>query len=436
MIIFLAHICAASPLYNGGTVLNGVVVESNDVVTDQKLLAGAEWLGHDFYLKHTSSPKDALELLESLQDHPDIVSIWPDVSIPHTQHFNDPLYVGQWYLNSLSMEILFDRSLGSSEITIAIIDSGIDTAHPDLQSKIIAPYDAYDEDDDPQPNPGEFCWDGSTSVCDAHGTAVAGIAAAQADNEFGMVGMCPSCSVMPIKMLGAENRLSSDIKAFSHAIDSDADVINNSWGYSEAIPVPTPLKNIIVQASTEGRDGKGILVVFAAGNEDRELNDDELCAIEELLCVSAVDSYGRPTNYTNYGAAVDVSAPSATVSIAPDGGETNQFGGTSAAAPVVSGLAAWALSERPDLHASELKSLIIEASIPSPLVTHDADGHHSYYGYGTISPEKLDLLLFPNSTKDDNSKEINGGSCDHLKTDPVSILMTWLVLLALYWRRT
>ena len=237
-------------------------------------------------------------------------------------------------------------------------------------------------------------------------------------------------------MLGTENRLSSDIRAFTHAIEVGADVINNSWGYTDAIPVPTPLKNLIVQAATQGRDGKGSLVVFAAGNEDREIYDNEICAIEEILCISAIDSYGRPTNYTNYGAAVDLSAPSATVSIAPNNSETNQFGGTSAAAPVVSGLAAWILSERPELNVSDLKNLLIESSVPSPLVTHDTNGHHPYYGYGTISPQKLDTLLFPSSKKDDKPKEGNTGSCRHLSTDSTSILMAWVILLVLPWRRT
>jgi len=137
--------------------------------------------------------------------------------------------------------------------------------------------------------------------------------------------------------------------------------------------------------------------VFAAGNDNREIENDELQAMPEVLCVSATDSYGRYTNYTNSGASVDIAAPSATVSLAAGGGTTTTFGGTSAAAPVVAGLAGWALSIRPDLSAEDLHEALIASAVPSPLVTHGADGHHPVYGYGNIDPLALWELLEPSS---------------------------------------
>jgi subtilisin family serine protease len=126
-------------------------------------------------------------------------------------------------------------------------------------------------------------------------------------------------------------------------------------------------------------------VIFAAGNDDRELQRDEMEAMPEVLCVSAADSYGRPTNYTNYGDSVAVAAPSATVSIAPENGITETFGGTSAAAPVASGLSGWVLSVAPELSATELKTLLMETAEQSPLIVPDENGHDPYYGYGIIS---------------------------------------------------
>ena len=319
---------------------------------------------------------------------------WPDVILPKRRFFNDPLYEGQWYLPYIEADILLDRDMGNPNITVAVIDSGIDISHPDFAGKIIAPKDTADNDDDPSPNPGDYCFSQSNDICDDHGTAVSGIAVASANNGSGMVGLCPNCSLMPIRMLGS-NTLSSDILAFSHALENGADVINNSWGYDESMPTPPPLKDVIQKVFQEGREGKGSIIIFAAGNDDREVQPGELCALEEVLCVSAIDSYGRPTAYTNYGSAIDIAAPSATVSIAPQEQTTINFGGTSAAAPVVTGISGWILSQDPSISAQEVYNLLRETAQPSPLVTHDEYGHHSFYGYGVISPQNLLNTMYP-----------------------------------------
>ena len=87
------------------------------------------------------------------------------------------------------------------------------------------------------------------------------------------------------------------------------------------------------------------------------------------------------------------------------------FGGTSAAAPVVSGLAGWALSVDPSLTADELGELLIATSVPNPLVEYDANGHNDVYGYGTLSPASLGAALFPDTAggASDSGKESEGG---------------------------
>lgn len=339
-----------------------------------------------------------LELLARL--HTMEIDAWMDRTVQHTQYnsddFDDPNLTGQWYIDSLEMYTLWTHSLGDVNTRVAVIDSGIDIAHPDLSEKVVAPYDAFDDDDDPSPNPGEYCWEGAGSaICDEHGTAVAGISVADA-NDAGIVGLCPDCSLIPIKMLGEGNAtLSYDVAAMEHALANDAAVINNSWGYVQPMEAPEALVNVIERAQVETRDGKGAVVVFAAGNDNRELIENELCGIDGVICVSAVDSYGRPTAYTNYGNDVDLAAPSATVSIAPNETLTTNFGGTSAAAPVVSGLAAWVLSVEPDLTSTEVVDLLISTSEQSPLITPDENGHHDKYGYGIINPMNVYESLYP-----------------------------------------
>jgi serine protease len=386
-------------------VLPGVVLHLSPNVAPPP---GAVSLGGRSWRLPTDDAQHAIELALDLAQSPGVVA-FPDVSLPVRRHgieFDDPEREGQWYLDSLEMDALYEVSLGDPDSRVAVLDSGIDIAHPDLVDAVDLPYDAFSDDLDPSPNPGEYCGSSSDAICDEHGTAVSGVIAARANNGTHIVGMCPECTLIPVKLLGEPQMgsLTENVRAFEHAIAAEAGVINNSWGFTSSIAVPEPLAEVIRRAATEPRGGLGALVVFAAGNDDREIDDDEMQAMPEVLCVSATDSYGRYTNYTNEGASVDVAAPSATVTIAPEGGMTTTFGGTSAAAPVVSGLASWALSVRPDLSAEELKALIIDTAVPSPLVTHDENGHHPIYGYGEIDPAGLMLALL-GEPETDNTDE-------------------------------
>lgn len=345
---------------------------------------------------------------------PAVSSVLPDLILPLHSRFDDPRYASQWYMESLGMDPLFALTLGDPEVRVAVIDSAIDVTHPDLAAGMIPGYDAFDDDNDTMPNPGEFCQGASQAICDIHGTAVSGIIGARSNNAEGIVGLCSECTLIPIKMLGeGDGALSAEIKAFEFAIDNDAAVINNSWGYTEPTRVPQPLADVIARAATETRGGKGSVVVFAAGNDDRELGNDEVEALADVVCVSATDIYGNPTAYTNFGDAVDVAAPSATFTTAPEGQYTETFGGTSAAAPVVSGIAAWILSVNPELTADDVHQLLIDTALPSPRVTFDENGHHPIYGYGDISP--ANLLSALTETEDEEPKGCdcgNGGSGD------------------------
>lgn len=329
--------------------------------------------------------------------HPAVEAADPDMLVPRRRtDFDDPGYGGQWYLEKLKAEALFAVSLGTPDTHVAVIDSATDIAHPDLVDAVSAPWDTVDEDADPSPNRGDFCPDGVNAICDEHGTAVSGIIAARANNGTGIVGLCPQCTLVPIRLISdGETPISADVRAFEHAIEQNAAVINNSWGFVEATPAPRALAAVIHRAATETRGGLGAVVVFAAGNDDRMLEDDELTGLPDVLCVSAADSYGRPTAYTNRGPSVDVAAPSATVTLAPGGGMTQTFGGTSAAAPVVSGLAAWALSVAPEMTAADLRALLVETAVQSPLITPDENGHHDVYGFGMVDPTAMLARLAP-----------------------------------------
>ena len=400
--------------------------------------AGATHLGGPSWRLPDADPVGrALALRES----PGVKRAFPDVVIPMERRdaptFDDPSYGGQWYIESMHADELFAISLGDPSVNVAVIDSGIDIAHEDLVDAVDDPYDAHDDDDDPSPDPGEYCTDGSTTdICDEHGTATSGIVGARANNGLDIVGLCPECRLIPIKMLGEPDRgISVTVAAFEHAIEDDAAVINNSWGYVDPTPTPALLADVIERARTEPRDGKGALVVFAAGNDDRELDDDEMTSLPGVLCVSAADSYGRWTNYTNYGDAIDIAAPSATVTIAPGDEVITTFGGTSAAAPVASGVAGWVISQFPDMTADELHDTLIAGSVMPVTVTPDADGHHAYFGYGELDAEQLLTVLYPDEDSGGDTGAKPGG-CACAATRAPQGTIAWLAFtLALLTRR-
>ncbi len=374
-----------------------------------------------------ASVADAVALGARLRARPGVRAALPDLVLERARTtFDDPRYGSQWYLEVLEMEPLYAVSTGDPDVRVAVVDSAIDLDHPDMAGAFVDPLDAWSDDDDPRPDPGVYCPDARMEICDHHGTSVAGIIGARAGNGRDIVGLCPECTVVPIRMIGpGAGTLGRDVAAFEHAIAADVAVINNSWGFTQAIAVPAPLAEVVRRAATEPRGGLGALVIFAAGNDDREIRADELQAMPEVLTVSATDRYGLPTAYTNRGASVDLAAPSATVTLEAGGGVTTTFGGTSAAAPVVAGLAAWAVSVDPSLSAEDLREVLLASTVPSPLVTHDANGHHPVYGLGEISAARLRDLLAPEPEPEPDE----GRACACAHTAPGAA--AWIALLAL-----
>lgn len=278
------------------------------------------------------------------------------------------------------------------------MDDGVQSDHPEFSSpgKIVSPFDFGQGDFDPSPVFSQ----------DNHGTACAGVAVAD-DNGKGVVGIAPNCSLMPLRMSNIVNdQTIRDL--FNQARTNGADVISCSWGVdTSAFTLSTAMTNVIGRAAREGRGGRGCVIVFAAGNDNRPVNGTkegvfyrEGFAIHpDVIAVSASNSRDQRSHYSNFGPEIWVSAPSSGAGgrsiMTTDrtgaagyqvGDYTSTFGGTSSSTPLVAGICALMLSVNPELTSTEVKDILRATAdkIDRDNGNYDDDGHSEAYGWGRV----------------------------------------------------
>ncbi|MEM8502915.1 MAG: S8 family serine peptidase [Cyanobacteria bacterium P01_D01_bin.1] len=397
--------------------------------------------------------QNPLKIANQLKRHQQVLLAEPNIimAIAPLYRPTDDRYPEQWYLNHrggrnlatgshVSAEKAWDITRGSRSITIAIADDAFDLTHPDLQGagKIVAPKDFKNRDGLPTPAIGQN---------ENHGTAVAGVALAEETGQ-GIVGIAPGCSLMPIQTTGYLDDVSIE-RLFDWAIEQGADVISCSWSpASTYFALSRRISQAIKKAATKGRNGKGCVVLFSAGNANRPVDGQ----IEEMgwpknvlrgltkwlsgfavhpdvITVSACTSLNRKSAYSNWGRDVSVAAPSnnappsmslsigrfdtgpliksalpgrvvLTSDRTGDQGYTPNdftgFGGTSSACPLVAGVVGLMLSANPDLTAREVKQILqrtadkIIDKQPDPQLnqkhgTYNSRGHSLWFGYGKVN---------------------------------------------------
>jgi subtilisin family serine protease len=273
---------------------------------------------------------------------------------------NDPLRPQQWNMDMINADVAHQTTTGTGA-TVAVIDTGALFTHPDLQGRLIAGHDFVQNDDTPQDGNG-------------HGTHVAGIVAANANNGIGVEGVAPGAKVLVVRVLGDDGSGTLDDVAagIRWAADHGADVINLSLGSDNPVSSGGDNGGPLDQ-SLDYALNKNIVVVAAAGNNSG-ITCQQPSAQGRLLCVAAVDSLGGHSFYSNFAGALGISAPGGGALLGPDvlstyndGGYT-QIAGTSQATPHVAGVAALLVSRgiRGQAAVQRILATARDAGLPGP----------------------------------------------------------------------
>jgi PKD repeat protein len=266
----------------------------------------------------------------------------------------DPLSVSDsWPLANPFFPDAWSLTTGSSSVVVAVVDTGVQIAHPDLGA-FVPGWDFVNNDSDPADDQG-------------HGTAVAGIIAAQGNNDIGIAGTCWKCRIMPVKVLDSSGS-GSDVnvaKGIVWAVDHGADVINMSLGGTDTSQT---LADAVSYA-----ERLGVVVVAAAGNDGGTAlatTPNYPAAYSGVISVAADDETNALYGWSNHGSWVAVGAPGCTYSTTLNGSYAG-FCGTSAASPFAAGLAGLARSYNLAATASSVVSTIEEtAQAPSGDTAH------------------------------------------------------------------
>ena len=357
------------------TVTQWVVVSKEKIGDFAPNLANAYIIDADF--------DNGANLVAELQYLTQIEVAYPLVSKTYAPKWtpDDAKFNDQWHLlntgqtggnagEDANITTAWDDYRGDG-VVIGIVDDGLDWQHPDLDNyyEDTLDYDFCDNDNDPSP-----------SYYDGHGTSAAGVAAAAGNNTIGVSGAAPKASLAGLLLIACSTTDVRESNALSHN-RQDIDIYSNSWGPSDngrTVEAPGPLMLAAFENDvSQGRGNLGNIITWAAGNgldDDDNSNFDGYANSRHTIAVTAVTHYGEQSWYAEPGANILVAAPSdgdgegiTTTDNEGGGGYNNgdyndDFGGTSSATPLVSGVIALILEANPNLTYRDIEHIIAHSS--------------------------------------------------------------------------
>lgn len=268
-----------------------------------------------------------------------------------------PPQILPWGVDRIDAEL--NSGNGGAGVTVAIIDTGINLTHPDLEGAIVADYNVFKPSSPAEDDNG-------------HGTHVAGTVGAR-DNNIGVVGVAPNCGLAAVKVL--DRRGSGSISGVIAGVDwvtanaatygiKVANMSLGATGYTQSF------YNAIASATAQG-----VTFVVAAGNNAKDAANYQPARFDNVICVSAMDKTDKMAYYSNYGTTVEMMAPGSSVESLWKSGGYNTISGTSMASPHVAGAAALWLDNNNGGFAEVLAALTAEGFVPGGgWGSYDKDG--------------------------------------------------------------
>ncbi len=307
--------------------------------------------------------EDPIQFAADLRGDVNVAYVHPDALDFHASFTPSEAYwtCCQWGIKDVGIETAWDTTLGSSSVTLAILDSGLRKSHEDI-GNYLQGYDWVYNDNDPNDNNG-------------HGTHVASTAAGLTDNGLGVAGVAQA-TILPVRVLNAQGSgtHSQIANGITYATDEGAEILSMSLGASSG---SSTLLNAVNYAWNAGA-----LVVAATGNDNGAIGYP--AKYSNAFAVGAYDQNRARASFSNYGNEIDISAPGVQIAAAYNRNDSDYvyLDGTSMATPIVSGVAALALSVNPALSNQGLRDLL--ESTANDL---GAAGWDTSFGSGGVNAE-------------------------------------------------
>lgn len=349
--------------------------------------------------------------------------------------YNDTYYSSQWYFNNyLSNSFYHAREYavadGASNVTVAIIDTGI-TSHFELNSSVVAGYDMISDPENSRDGGGRDSdpsdvgdYGDSSSSCSSgsdsstwHGTHVAGIVAANSNNSYGIVGAAKNINLLPVRVLGSCGGLTSDIAdAVRWAAGGSLQGISTNSNPAKVINMSLGARGSCSRYMQEAIDfakSKGAVVVVATGNSNADASLYTPSNCRGVLRVGAVNQSRARSTYSNYGSIVDIAAPGDSILSTVNSGQTSpssesfaSMNGTSMAAGFISATAAMIFQANPDLYPDQVRQIITQTAV-------DYNCDKSNCSKGAVDPYEAVSLAYnttPNANFSYNDPVLVGGT--------------------------
>ncbi len=275
-----------------------------------------------------------------------------------------------WGLAMTGIENIHKMGLDGDGVKVAVLDTRVDISHPDLQGAVKDSFNAIND----------------TSKTSGHGTAVAGVIAAQNNND-GVLGVAPGAHIFAVKMLHENGSGTSKglVKALDYIEDLDIDIINLSLG---APAMPKYVAKRMKRMEEEGR-----IFICAAGNTGKPNNVMFPAKLDCTIAVGAINRSREASAFSSRGPQVNIAAPGEKILTTWASGGYKVISGTSFAAPFVAGVAALLKQKIPHLNREMLMDIIKASALDI-----DTPGRDSRTGHGLINPEgMLDMKKDPNA---------------------------------------